>query len=108
MHPLGGLTREEALQVYDFARMAGSASPAEAKAVEEIGRRASYELRQLYRAEDYPGVLKFVKSSEGFGHAPEPEELAFTLESILDQLDRGDTETLENFAEWRKRRRWAK
>lgn len=106
-HPLGGMTRAEALKVYDVGAYGASTADLLAE-VKEIGRRVTYELDQLTRAEDYPGVLKFVKETEGFITEPQGEELAFALENLLDRLERGDSEALENFAEWRKELRWRK
>lgn len=106
-HPLGGMTRAEALKVYDVG-LSVAPSDEDRKLIAEIGRRVTYELDQLARAEDYPGVLAFVKESEGFITEPQGEELAFALENLLDRLERGDSEALENFAEWRKARRWKK
>jgi hypothetical protein len=93
------------LFVLERARELAAVVVADALAEEELDKL-------LERAEDYPGVVKFVKESEGFVSFVRSElsndELAYSLEKVLDYLDRGDSTTMENFAEWRKARRKAK
>ena len=107
-HPLGGLTRAEALKVFDVGNLPGACTDEELEAVKEIGRRVAAELLLLERAEEYGGVLEYVKESEGFISEPQGEELAYALENTLDRLERGDSEAMEFFAEWRKAQKWKK
>jgi hypothetical protein len=103
-HALGGLTRAEALKIYDVG-MSVAPSDEDRKLVAEIGRRVTAEIDLLNRAHDYGDVLEYVKETEGFITEPQGEELAYALENTLDRLERGDSETMEFFADWRKERK---
>jgi hypothetical protein len=102
VHPFGGITSEEALLVYDFGRGHDLMVGAEAKQIEEIGRRVTAELRLLERAEDYPGIVKYVQEVWDSG------DLALSLENVLDDLDRGMSDVCDGLAEWRRDRKKAK
>lgn len=55
------------------------------------------------RAQDYPGVWQWIKISNPKG--TDPEALHDELERKIDDLDRGYSETMEYFAEFRKAQR---
>lgn len=102
VRPLGGLTREEALKVYDAGRFQGATTEVLFKEVNEIGRRTAHELGLLERAEDYPGIVKYVQE------VWDVDDLALSLENVLDDLDRGMTDVCEGYSDWLKERKKAK
>lgn len=70
----------------------------QAELLNEIDRQR----RLKERAQDYPGVKKYVRE------VWDVDDFALSLERMLDDLDRGYSDALDGFAEWRNDRRRAK